>query len=71
MDKITVISQTTAERKQEMLDLYNDCKSYLDNGYTLRKAVQKVQGTKHTSFTRCAWYRDLLHYAKSKGYEGY
>lgn len=71
MDKITVIEQTTAERKAEMLQLYEDCQPYLNKGLTLRQAVQKVQNSNHTSFTRCAWYRELLKYAKSKGYEGY
>lgn len=70
MDKITVIEQTTAERKAELLQLYEDCRPYLDDGLTLRKAVQQVKGTNHHTFTRCAWYRDLLHYARSKGYEG-
>ena len=70
-DKIKVISQTTAERKEEIQQLWGDCEKLLEQGYSLNKAVREIKGVNHNSFTRTAWYRELLHYAKSQGYRGY
>lgn len=69
-DKITVITQTTAEREQEKIELWEKCQPYIKEGYTLRKAVAKVKGTKLPPSSRLAWFRDLRRYAWSQGYKG-
>ena len=66
---ITVIEQTTEERKNETEELFLECKPYLDKGYPLAKAVQKVKNSNHSFFYRQAWFKELREYARSKGYE--
>ena len=65
---ITVISQTTAERKAETRETYNKCRPYLDQGYSLFKAAWKVTGIQPTN-TKNGWYKDLIDYAISQGYD--
>lgn len=64
---IKVISQSTAERRQETIDLFNQCKPHLDNGDHLAKAVKKVTGTKANVYGQ-AWFKELRAYAESQGY---
>ena len=61
---IKVITQTTAERKAETARLYEACRPYLEQGYSICKAAWKVTGTK--PHCRVAWYRDLREYAKTQ-----
>ena len=70
-DKITVISQTTAEREAEIKQLYEDCIPYLLQGLTLRQAVAKARNLKNPPNNRLAWFRDLRYYAWEQGYRGY
>ena len=63
---IKVITQTTAERKAETRRLYEACRPYLEQGYSIFKAAWKVTGTKPRS--NSAWYRDLREYAKTQEY---
>ena len=70
-DKITVISQTTQERNKKLKQLYEDCLPLLREGKSLPQSVMKVKNIKHRTFTKNRWYRDLLHYAKEHGYNGY
>ena len=65
---IKVISQTTSERRQETQNLYQQCQPYLEQGYSLHKAAWKVTGTQPSN-TRNGWYRDLIDYAISQGYD--
>ena len=65
---ITVISQTTAERREETKQLFEDCKPYLEQGMTLSKAVRIIKGINHHTFTRQAWYKELQEYAETQGY---
>ncbi len=65
---IKVIEQTTAERKQETVDIFNQVKPHLDRGYSLRQAVLKVSDRNITN-VKNGWYRDLIEYAESQGYE--
>ena len=69
-DKITVVEQTTAERKAELLELFDKCKPLLIRGYSLRMAVQKAKDIKHVN-TKLAWYRDLKEIAIEQGYGDY
>lgn len=67
---IKVISQSTAERQAETRELFEQCKPYLDDGYSLAGAVKLVTRVNHQSFCRRKWYMDLREYAESMGYRG-
>ena len=70
-DKIKVITQTTQERYEEIVQLYEDCRPYLLQGLTLRQAVSKVKGMKNPPSPNLAWFRDLRQYAWEHGYKGW
>lgn len=64
-----VISQSTKERKQETINLFNKAKPYLDDGFSYRSALQKVLGKKPTcSFSNTSWYKEFVEYADAHGY---
>ena len=64
-----VISQSTKEREQETIDLFNKTKPYLDDGCSYRSAIMKVLGKKPTcSFSDSRWYKDFVEYADAHGY---
>ena len=64
-----VISQSTKEREQEIIDLFNRAKIYLDDGCSYRLALQKVLGKKPTcSFSNTSWYKEFIEYADAHGY---
>ena len=65
---IKVIEQTTAERKQETRDIFQKVKPYLDRGYSLRQAVLRCTDRNITN-VKNGWYRDLIEYCESQGYE--
>ena len=65
---IKVIEQTTAERRQETIDIFNKVQPYLDRGYSLRQAVLKVSDRNITN-VKNGWYRDLIEYCEKQGYE--
>jgi hypothetical protein len=67
---ITVISQTTAERREETAALYQKCLPYIEKGYSIHKAAWKVKGTQPTN-SKNGWYRELIDYAISQGYDYY
>lgn len=66
---ITVISQSTSEREQETVDLFEKCKPYLDEGVPLIDALQIIKNTTHNQFYSQAWYKELKSYAESQGYK--
>ena len=64
-----VISQSTKEREQEIIDLFNKAKPYLDDGCSYRLALQKVLGKKPTcNFSNRGWYKEFMRYADAHGY---
>ena len=65
---IKVIERTTAERRQDTIDLFNKCEPLLQKGVPLTKAVKEVKGLSHTGFQSLAWYKELKKYAIDKGY---
>ena len=68
-DGITVISQTTAERRQETRELFEQVRPLLDKGMIYSKAVQVVMGFPDIrSCVHRAWFRDLVEYGESQGY---
>lgn len=69
MINFKVISQSTKEREQEIIDLFNKTKPYLDDGCSYRLAIMKVLGKKPTcSFSDSRWYKDFVEYADAHGY---
>ena len=66
--KLKVVEQSTAERYEEIVQLLKEIKPLLDNGVPFYRAVMKVKGLKHVGFLNQAWYKDLLEYTVSKGY---
>ena len=70
---IKVIETSTAERKQEIIDLFTQIKPYLDEGYSFGKALMKVgritsNGGGMLNPSR-GWFGELIDYAKTEGYE--
>lgn len=69
MMSIKVISQSTKEREQEIIDLFNKAKPYLDDGFSYRLAIMKALGLKPTcSFSGASWYKEFVKYADAHGY---
>ena len=66
---IKVICQSTKERKQEIIDLFNKAKPYLDDGFSYRLALIKVLGKEPSnSFGSASWYKEFIDYADAHGY---
>ena len=65
---IRVIQQDTNERQKETEALFNECRPYLDRGMSLRKAVKESTG-RVPSNVRSGWFRELIEYAQTQGYE--
>ena len=68
---IKVIETSTAERKQETIELFNEIKPYLDDGYSYTSALEKVGRitSKAKGYYYCqAWFKDLKEYGESQGY---
>lgn len=65
---IRVIQQDTNERQRETAALFEACRPYLEKGMSLRKAVKQVTDRNITN-VKNGWYRDLIDYAISQGYE--
>ena len=64
-----VICQSTKERKQEIIDLFNKAKPYLDDGFSYRSAVIKALGLNpNNSHGNAKWYKDFVEYADAHGY---
>lgn len=66
---IKVISQSTKEREQEIIDLFNKAKPYLDDGCSYRLAIIKALGLKpNSNFSNNGWYKEFMEYADAHGY---
>lgn len=66
---IKVICQSTKEREQEIIDLFNKAKPYLDNGFSYRSSLIKVLGKEpNSSFSHFSWYKEFMKYADAHGY---
>ena len=69
MMSFKVISQSTKEREQETIDLFNKAKPYLDEGFSYRSAVIKALGLSQNHHrSNAKWYRDFVEYADAHGY---
>ena len=69
MMSIKVISQSTKEREQETIDLFNKAKPYLDDGFSYRLAIIKALGLNPNHHrSNAKWYKDFIEYADAHGY---
>ena len=69
MMNFKVICQSTKEREQEIIDLFNKAKPYLDDGFSYRLALIKVLGKEsNSSFSHFSWYKEFMEYADAHGY---
>lgn len=69
MMNFKVICQSTKEREQETINLFEKAKPYLDDGFSYRSALQKVLGKKPScSFGGARWYKEFVEYADAHGY---
>ena len=71
---ITVIEQTTAERRQETINLFNQIKPLLDDGYGYMSACVKIgkvpdNGRQKSGYYMHGWFKDLKAYGESQGYD--
>ena len=67
---ITVIEQTTNERKEEIKNLFNTIKPLLDDGYNYKTALIKIgRINKNTHPARRGWFKELTDYGTEKGYK--
>lgn len=69
-DGITIISQTTAERKDETKELFLQVKPYLEKGLSLGKSVKMVKPDLSSNYFGQGWYRELRDYTDEQGYRG-
>ena len=70
-DMITVIEQTTSERKQETKELFEQIRPLLDKGYgynTALRKINKISSWSQGHYYQQAWFRDLREYGESQGY---
>lgn len=65
---IRVITQTTQERREETIQLFNQIRPLLDKGYSFNKALTEVTDLSVTNY-RNGWFKDLIEYAKTQGYD--
>ena len=68
---ITVIEQSTDERKRETEELFLKIKPLLDKGYSYMTACVMVGRCKNSlknNYYTNGWFNDLKKYGKSQGY---
>ena len=69
MMSIKVICKSTKEREQEIIDLFNKAKPYLDKGFSYRLALIKALGKEpNSNFSHFSWYKEFMEYADAHGY---
>lgn len=69
---ITVISQSTQERKEETRKLFELIRPLLDEGYGYNSALKKVGKINEKSagyYYSQGWFRELREYGETQGYK--
>ena len=68
---IKVICKSTKEREQEIIDLFNKAKPYLDEGFSYRSALIKALGKEpNSNFSHFSWYKEFMEYLNANAEEG-
>ena len=68
---ITVVEQTTNERREEARQLFEQIKPYLDEGYSYMNACVLVGRCKvnlRNQYYKYGWFKDLKEYGEAMGY---
>lgn len=65
---ITVVSQSSKERDDEVKGLFMKMKPLLLEGKSFNQALCITLGTSNQAYTSRRWYKDLLKYAESQGF---
>ena len=65
---ITVIETSTAERRQETIQLFHKIKPLLDKGYNFKQALNEACNIEVYNYKN-GWFKDLIDYAKKQGYD--
>ena len=69
---ITVIEQSTNERNEETITLFNQIQPLLDKGYSYMGAcieIGRVPSNTRNSHYKRQWFRDLREYGESMDYD--
>ena len=65
-----IVERSDKDLDREAVELFNECRPYLDKGYGFYKAVRTVKGlSESTTFSDKAWYKRFRDYAVSQGYK--
>lgn len=66
---ISVVETSSEERTKEMKEIFEKMRPYLDNGFSYTKAYQMISGLRHNSFSQRWWWKELVKYGESQGYD--
>ena len=69
---ITVIEQTTAERREETRKLFEQIRPLLDAGYGYNSALRKINKITPNSnahYYQQGWFKELKEYGETQGYQ--
>ena len=62
-----VIERTTDDIDSETIELFNEIKPLIDNGYSICRAVKTVKNLTSVN-TGLSWYKRIREYTISQGY---
>ena len=65
---IKIISQTTKEREEETIELFNEIKPLLDKGYSYSLAVRTVKNIPTIYVSNYKWFKEVVKYGETQGY---
>jgi hypothetical protein len=66
---ISVVETSSEERTKEMKETFDKMRPYLDNGFSYVKAYQMISGLRHNTFSQRWWWKELVKYGESQGYD--
>lgn len=66
---MTIIERTSKDLQDETIELFNECKPLIDEGYSMTHAIRTVKNLRPgNGFTDTAWYKRFKEYAATQGY---
>lgn len=65
---ISIVEQSTAERRRETRELFDKVKPFLDEGLSYDKALKQAGVMSARSWKQRAYTRDVVELAKKQGY---
>lgn len=66
---ITVKETSSEERENEMKELFEKMRPFLEQGLSYIATYQLITGIEHTAFASRRWWKDLLEYGKRQGFD--